>query len=159
MLRQRSRQRYCTTTVQRGFTLLEVLVAMTLIGFGLAVAFTAVSGTARLDEKMAGHSAAMALARSKLDELLANPAFVLANDRGEDRYVGTDFGYRIQLHPAPVLSPEQQDQIRSFKQRLERIDIEVFWGAKGAQQSYSLSSYRIAPTEPGPSSPTGAKKP
>lgn len=140
--------------------MLEVLVAMTLIGLGLAVTFTAVSGSARLDEKMTGHAAAMILARSKLDEALANPAFVLANDSGEDHYAGTDFGYRIQLRPEPVLQSEQIAQIRTFKQKLERIDIDVFWGPKNAQQSYTLTSYRIAPSETSaPLSSSGTVKP
>lgn len=133
---------------------------MTLIGLGLAVTFTAVSGSARLDEKMTGHAAAMILARSKLDEALANPAFVLANDSGEDHYAGTDFGYRIQLRPEPVLQSEQIAQIRTFKQKLERIDIDVFWGPKNAQQSYTLTSYRIAPSETSaPLSSSGTVKP
>lgn len=130
--------------MERGFTLLEVLVAMTLVGLGLAVAFTAISSTARLDEKMTAHSAAMMLARAKLDEALANPDFDVAKDPEDERYAGTEFGYRIQLHPVELLSRNQQDSIRSFQQKLERIDIEVFWGAKGAKQSYTLSSYRIA---------------
>lgn len=152
-------QRHHNTDDQGGFTLLEVLVAMTLIGFGLAVAFTAVSGTARLDGKLAGHTAAMVLARSKLDEALANPAFVLAGDQGEDRYAGTDFGYRIQLHPIQILQPEQQAQINSFKQRLERIDIEVFWGPKELPQSYILSSFRIVPSDASPTGSSNGIKP
>ena len=64
MLFRPSENAHIQASSQRGFTLLEVLVAMALIGFGLAVAFTAVSGTARLDEKMSGHFAAMALAAS-----------------------------------------------------------------------------------------------
>ena len=148
MLFRPSENAYIQASSQRGFTLLEVLVAMALLGFGLAVAFTAVSGTARLDEKMSGHFAAMELARSKLDETLASPEFTVANDRGEDRFAGMDFGYRIQLRPVTLLTPEQQNQIRSFNTKLERIDIDVFWGPKDAQQVYSLSSYRIAPSQP-----------
>lgn len=150
MLLHLSERRLTPTCTQQGFTLLEVLVAMTLIGFGLAVAFTTVSGSARMDDKMAGHAAAMALARSKLDEVLASPQFVVADDRGEDRYAGIDFGYRIQLRPVTLMTAEQQNQIRTFKRKLERIDIDVFWGPKATQQSYSLSSYRIAPLEPNP---------
>ena len=63
--------------LHQGFTLLEVLVAMTLIGLGLAVAFTAISGTAHLDGKMAAHQAAMTLARSKLDEALVYGTYTL----------------------------------------------------------------------------------
>ena len=131
--------------LHQGFTLLEVLVAMTLIGLGLAVAFTAISGTAHLDGKMAAHQAAMTLARSKLNEALAHPDFKLAPDAGEDHYAGMDFGYRIALRPMEWLTPAQRERIPAFQQKLERIEIEVFWGPENAKQSYTLSSFRIAP--------------
>lgn len=116
---------------------------MALIGVGLAIAFTAMSGAARIDSKMAGHQAAMILARAKLDEALAHPDFKLAVDQGEDHYAGVDFGYRVVLQPIELLSPEQRARIPSFDQKLERIAIEVFWGAEGAKQSYKLVSYRM----------------
>lgn len=131
--------------LQQGFTLLEVLVAMALIGLGLAVAFTAISGTVHLDGKMAAHQAAMNLARSKLEEALAHPDFKLAQDEGEDHYAGINFGYRVVLRPMEWLSPAQRQRIPAFQQKLERIEIEVFWGPDNAKQSYTLSSYRIAP--------------
>lgn len=131
-----------------GFTLLEVLVAMTLIGLGLAVAFTVVSASTRLDGRMAGHQAAMTLARAKLDEVLAQPGFAVAQDAGEDRYAGTDFGYRIKLSPLEVMTPAQRQALPPLPQRLERVEIEVFWGPRDAMQSYRLVTYRVSVVAP-----------
>ena len=141
---------------QLGFTLLEVLVAMVLIGFGLAIAFTAISGTARLDDKINGHTAAMALAQAKLDEALASPTFAVADDAVDQGYAGTDFGYRIHLRPFEALTRAQQERIPAFRQKLEEVEVEVFWGPKGNQQVYRLNSYRLAPPPPGERAAGGA---
>jgi prepilin-type N-terminal cleavage/methylation domain-containing protein len=130
---------------QRGFTLLEILVATTLIGMGLALAFTAMSNTTALDKKLSSHRAAMSLARSKLDEALAHPDFKVAQDDGEVEYAGVDFGYRITMHPVNLINPAQQARIPSYQHQLERIEIIVFWGPEKNKNSYTLSSHRITP--------------
>lgn len=138
---ERGAPRHCRA---RGFTLLEVLVAMTLVGIGLALAFTAMSGSARTEERLAVHTAALQLARAKLDEALAQPDFQVAADPGEERYAGHDFGYRLRLTPVPLLSEAQRAVLPRFAGKLERLEIEVFWGPKGAQQSYQLATLRAA---------------
>lgn len=137
--RHRPLQQHCQ---QQGFTLLEVLVAMTLVGLGLALAFTAMSGSARTEERLAVHSAALQLARAKLDEALSQPDFQVAADPGEEHYAGHDFGYRLRLTPVPLLTEAQSAALPRFAGKLERIEIEVFWGPKGAQQSYQLATLR-----------------
>lgn len=126
---------------------------MALVGIGLALAFTAISGVSRLESGLTSHHAAMALARSKLDEVLAHPDFKLASDPGEEQYAGVDFGYRLVQRPVELLNPAQRARIPSFEHQLERIEIEVFWGPDNAKQSYVLSSYRmVSANTPPPSS-------
>lgn len=161
MLQSRPEHRRAWLQRARGFTLLEVLVAMTLVGIGLALAFTAVSGSARTEDKLAMHAAAMQLARSKLDETLANPDFRVADEPGQERYAGQDFGYRIRLTPVQLLTERQRQKLPAFQQTLERIDIEVFWGPKGLQQSYQLATLRApspppAPPRASPGAPPGS---
>ena len=80
---------------QRGFTLLEVVVAMALIGIGFATAFVALSGARRLSEKVAAHEVAMQIARAKLDEILHAKGNMLIDDIGGNKeliYAGQSFG-------------------------------------------------------------------
>ena len=98
----------------------------------------------------------MALAQAKLDEALASPTFSVADDAVDQGYAGTDFGYRIHLRPFEALTRAQQERIPAFRQKLEEVEVEVFWGPKGNQQVYRLNSYRLAPPPPGERAAGGA---
>ena len=60
------------TAPERGFTLLEVLVAMALAGIGIAIAFAGISGATRLARKSHEHEIATRLAAAKVSDLLDN---------------------------------------------------------------------------------------
>lgn len=54
---------------ERGFTLLEVLVALAVLGISLVVLVRLVSGTLRLERAAQDYSGALAVARARIDEL------------------------------------------------------------------------------------------
>lgn len=128
---------------QSGFTLLEVLVAMALIGIGFSAAFVAISGTRRLSEKSLAHESARILARAKLDEILSSKVNVLTDDRKEDRYAGQLYGYQIKVRPVDVPLPDGFDK-NALPFLLEDVSIDVYWGPMGEQQSYQLSTMRLS---------------
>lgn len=127
---------------QDGFTLLEVLVAMTLIGVGFSTAFVAISGSRRLSEKSLAHESARILARAKLDEVLSSKVNALTEDGKEDRYTGQLYGYQIKVRPVQVPLPDGVDK-NTLPFVLEDVSIDVFWGPSGNQQSYRLSTMRL----------------
>jgi|SRR5579864_2668150 len=57
---------------QQGFTLLEVLVATLIMGIAIAGALGALSASARNAARLTGYDRATLLAKTKMDELLAN---------------------------------------------------------------------------------------
>ena len=128
---------------QHGFTLLEVLVAMTLIGVGFSAAFVAISGTRRLSEKSLAHESARILARAKLDEFLSSKVNALTDDRKEDRYAGQLYGYQIKVRPVAIPLPDGLDK-NALPFLLEDVSIDVYWGPKGEQQSYQLAAVRLS---------------
>lgn len=130
---------------QRGFTLLEVMIAMVLVGTGIALAFTAVSSGTRLEAKMREQEAAVRLARAKLDEVLLNPAdFSLSAEDGTQRYAGADFGYRVKARRLPLVGEALRARLGGQAGWMEEVSIEVFWGPENQQQSYRLVTYRKA---------------
>lgn len=127
----------------RGFTLLEVLVAMVLVGVGVSLAFAAMSGATRLTQRATLHDNASRLARAKLEEVLASPNYDLAEDGREDVYAGVRYGYKIQIKP--VQFPGLSDERTPLPFMLDLVSIDVYWGPEQAQQSYTVSTYRYAP--------------
>lgn len=130
--------------MQRGFTLLEVLVAMALIGIGFATAFVALSGSRNLAERASAHDVAMQLARSKLDEILHSKGNTLIEDSAELqqlRYAGQSFGYQVKIRPVAIPLAVATDEAW-----VEEVGIEVFWGQqKDKKQSYQLATLRMTP--------------
>lgn len=134
---------------QRGFTLLEVLVAMSLIGIGFATAFVALSGARRLSEKVGAHEVAMQIARAKLDEILYSKGNTLIEDTEGTKeliYAGQSFGYQVKIRPVAVpLAATPDDTL------VEDVGIEVFWShgdtknAKEKRHSYQLATMRMTP--------------
>lgn len=148
------RNRQSPAQKQAGFTLLEVLVAMTLIGIGFSAAFVAISGSRRLSERSFAHESARILARGKLDEVLSSKVNVLTEDGKEDRYAGQRFGYQIKVRPVEVPLPDGVDK-NTLPFILEDVSIDVFWGPSGEQQSYRLSTMRLTEKSglPNPATP------
>ncbi|WP_374355810.1 prepilin-type N-terminal cleavage/methylation domain-containing protein [Chitinimonas sp.] len=132
---------------QAGFTLIEVLVALVILGIGIASILSAYSGSLRLMQRARDHASAGLLARSKLDETLATENAEISDDGREERYNGTLFGYRITTTPVDLVSKSLAEKLPGAP-RLEEVKVEVFWGEEGQQQRYVMSSYRNALSKP-----------
>lgn len=79
---------------QRGFTLLEVLVALAVTGIALVVLLQAVSGTLRLERAAHDYTRALALAQARLDAVSLEEA--PASGVGE----ADGFRWWVQVTPA-----------------------------------------------------------
>lgn len=139
----------------RGFTLIEVLVALVILGIGIASVLTAYSGSLRLMHSGRDHAVAALLARSKLDETLASNNANIDQGDAEERYNGTLFGYRITTTPVTLVDKGLSEKLPSAP-TLEEIRVEVFWGEKDKQQQYTLVSYRKPQSK---AKPTGNSAP
>jgi prepilin-type N-terminal cleavage/methylation domain-containing protein len=132
---------------QRGFTLLEVMVALMLIGIGFAMALSAMSGSLKLTRLASEHENAMLLAKARLDEVAQNPGYQFAEEASEEVYGGTEFSYKIEFRPVPLLDDRMAERVKlSF--RLEELTINVYWGPDG-KNTYSLTTYKMTPNDPG----------
>jgi len=123
-----------------GFTLLEVMVALSII----AIALTAVLGSQSQSVGLAGEAkfniAAPLLAQSKMAELEVMESDDLTGDSGD---FGEDFpGYvwACEVEDASFDKPE------NVSTHLKRIDLVVSWG-ESEQYRYALRLYRFVPEE------------
>jgi type II secretion system protein I len=130
-----------------GFTLVEVLVALVIMGIGIASILVAYSGSLRLMHSAREHTTAALLARSKLEATLASGNADIVGDDGDERYNGMLYGYRITTTPVSLTTKAVAQRVGDLP-KLEEIRVEVFWGDEGKQQRYVIAAYRHEPKRP-----------
>lgn len=126
---------------ERGFTLLEVLVATAIMGIAVAGSLGALSASSRNAARLTGYDRATLLAKSKMDQLLTDQitprkipiegAFDAAQSGG------VTAGWRAVITPyewAPGASPGMWV--------LDRIQLEIWWIDGQTRHAFTLEGYR-----------------
>jgi general secretion pathway protein I len=128
---------------QRGFTLLEVLVATVIMGIAVVGVLSALSSTMRSAARLTDYDRAVMLARSKMDELLLEPQFprdtVIEGSFDPSLTGGVQGGWRalrtrFEMPPSPAPGD----------QALDRVDLQIWWMSNNARRTFALEAYRAA---------------
>jgi len=126
---------------QAGFTLLEVLVATTLMAIAVSGLLSALSSTMRNASRLTDYDRSAMLARRKMDELLVDrklPKLVFLEGRWDPAMAnGRESGWRARIMPwemAPGSGPGSNI--------LERIELEVWWLEGDRRRGLSLEGFR-----------------
>jgi prepilin-type N-terminal cleavage/methylation domain-containing protein len=118
-------------TAAAGFTLLETLVALTIVALGFALAFGAMPESLGAQDRARNLEAATSLAQSILAQSL------LARAGPAD---GTMQKFAWHIDTAP-LDPGRPGQPGDFGGRIERVTIG--WEEAGSQRSITLQTIRL----------------
>ena len=116
-------------TVSRGFSLLEVLVALSIMAFSLAALYHAAGGGARGVGESEARTRALALASSLLDAHATVPP-------GGTEESGEDAGLRWRLSTRP--HPTGREAAPGWP--LYRVEAVVSWGEGAAAREVRLAS-------------------
>jgi general secretion pathway protein I len=130
---------------QRGYSLIEIIVAFAILALGLTLLLGTLSGATR-QVRQAGDAGRAALhAQSLLDEFGEQP-------QPGAREGELDAGrYRWRLDVAPWDDPTPQRggrRIDPGAPRLLRLQLQVEWGEGGPAQRVALSSLRLVTPKP-----------
>ena len=125
---------------RRGFTLLEMVVATTIMAIAVVGLLSALSGSVRSAARLSDYDHAVQLAQLRMNDLLLdeglprNVEVAGAFDAGAG---GVESGWRARLtafEMPPVPAPGQM--------ALDRIELEVWWIHGAQRRSFNLDGYR-----------------
>lgn len=132
---------------QRGYTLIEVLVAFTVLALALTFLLGTLSGSTRQVRWSADAGRASLHAQSLLADIGVGEALVPGRDDGELE----DGRYRWQLDVSPWVDPLQPAAPLPdpFAAHLLHLRLELSWGEGGPAQRLVVESLRLVQPEPG----------
>lgn len=128
---------------QRGFTLLEVMIAAAIMAMGIVAALELFGGSLRLAGNAERQSAATVLARSLVDEELWRDILEVNERSGTEG----EFSWRVATHPIEreLVSPDEQPELHDLTEELGLwlIEAEVSWSAASGEKSIYFETARI----------------
>lgn len=126
---------------QRGFTLLEMLVATTILAVAIAGVLSALSTSMRNAARLTEYDRAAMLARRKMDELLVErrlPRFAVLEGQWEPVFTGgRPMGWKARVAPW-----EMPPDAVPGTQTLERVELEIWWQDGDRRKAFVLDGFR-----------------
>ena len=125
-----------------GFTLLEIAVALAILGIGVVTCLQIFSGSLRLQDRAARESRAVLHARATMDALLFQPEIV---DHSEERTTADGFQTHILVrHAGAEEGIDTKALDFSSDQALRYLQVDVSWQDGLGTKTYTLKSLRVA---------------
>jgi general secretion pathway protein I len=123
---------------QRGFTLIEIVVALSILGVGLIVIIELFAGGLRLGRTSEEFSKAVSLARMKLEEVSLNPVLQEGNETGE---FDKDFRWQVAVKKMDILPVERPPEFQPLVE-FYRVKVDVLWKSGSKERITGIETYK-----------------
>ena len=130
---------------QAGVSLLEVLMAISLLGISFATIFSGLSAALRTTDRLDSFDRGDEFATRKLSELILDPSLVAGEMRSGVSPSGIGWQARTQLIDTRPLSNSDKPA------QLVRITLKLAWSTRSGRQTLSMETLKLFIPEPPPS--------
>ena len=126
-----------------GFTLIEIAVALAVLGVGVVLCFQIFGASLRMQDRASRETRAVLAARAAMDALIAAPEI---QDHSEDRDSAEGFRTHILVRHAGT-GEGLNDKALDFQSEysLRYLQVDITWQDGVGHKSYTLKSLRMAP--------------
>ena len=140
----RSRRGGATRRTDGGFTLLEVAIALAIIGVGVVTVLELFSAGLRMESRAGIRARAVIHARGVLDATMALPEMKAGGERGR---IDDTFRYEVKVREAPeYLDPNKKDLDVQGDILMYEVEVSVLWPQSADREGvYTIRTLRLAP--------------
>jgi len=123
---------------RRGFTLIEVVVALAILGVGLIVIIELFSGGLRLGKVAEEYTKAVGYGRMKMEEIALSRGLAEGEEEGQ---FDNDYRWRVEIKKVDLLPVEKNPE---FKAPVEfySIKVNVLWKSGMRERTAEFDSYK-----------------
>jgi len=141
-------QRACSPCRQRGFSLLEVLVAFVILSLVATALFRLFSGALVNASAANDYTHAVLVAESALAEAAAAVPLVETTNSGSAEDGRIAWTTRVAPYSPPGVTPDAERVAEAMPMRLYRITADVTFAApSGGTRTFALATTRVGPKE------------
>jgi len=136
-----SRRNFFTTT---GFTLIEVVIALAILGIGLTVIIELFSGGLRLARTSEEYTKAMNFAHMKMEEITSQQKIEEGSNEG--KCDDDTFRWQVKIKKTDLLPIEKDSD---FKPPIElfQVIVDILWQSGSKERSARIESYKASKLE------------
>jgi general secretion pathway protein I len=127
----------------KGFTLIEAVIALAILGMGLTVIIELFSGGLRLARTSVEYTKAVNYARLKMEEIAIKPKIEEGMEEGEFDPI---YRWQVEVKKVDLLSVEKDSD---FKPPVEyfQVKVNVLWKSGSRERSALFETYRTEKPE------------
>jgi prepilin-type N-terminal cleavage/methylation domain-containing protein len=124
---------------ERGFTLIEIAIGMSVLGLGVVLALQVFGGSMRLARNASRMTEAVVHAKALMDSVLWAPELGESVTHGE---IGNGFRWQRTIRDAGLEDGAEEDQTDV---KLAVISVTVEWDEPNGVKAYTVGTMRIVP--------------
>ncbi|MCK5871590.1 MAG: type II secretion system protein [Methylococcales bacterium] len=130
-----------TNRFQQGFSLLEILVAFSILAFSLGIVLKIFSSSLRTATVAEDYTLAIEIAESLLAKTGTEKKLTLGEQSGD---IEPHFKWKVNVSPITLaISPQLPE---ALAKQVVKVNVQVQWGAENHPRSLDLSTLKILPT-------------